>query len=106
MASILVVDDSTVVRRMLAFILEKSGHDVSFATNGDEGLEALRDRRPDLIISDVTMPVMDGMAFLRRIRADAASRAIPVIMLTASGEVEQHRAIAEIGVNGFATKPL
>jgi CheY-like chemotaxis protein len=106
MASILVVDDSAVVRRMLGLILERTGHLVSFAVNGDEGLAALRAQRPDLIISDLEMPVMDGITFVRQLRADAASRAIPVIMLTASGEAEEHRVIADMGIAGFATKPL
>jgi CheY-like chemotaxis protein len=106
MASILVVDDSAVVRRMLGLILERTGHLVTFAANGDEGLTALRAQRPDLIISDLEMPVMDGLAFVRQLRADTGSRGIPVIMLTASGEAEDHRVIADMGIAGFATKPL
>jgi CheY-like chemotaxis protein len=106
MASILVVDDSAVVRRMLGLILERTGHLVTFAANGDEGLAELRARRPDLIISDLEMPVMDGVNFVRQLRADPGSRAIPVIMLTASGEAEDHRTIADMGIAAFATKPL
>jgi two-component system chemotaxis response regulator CheY len=52
------------------------------------------------------MPVMDGVTFVRQLRADPGSRAIPVIMLTASGEAEDHRVIADMGIAGFATKPL
>jgi CheY-like chemotaxis protein len=91
---------------MLGLILERTGHLVSFAGNGDEGLAALRSQRPDLIISDLEMPVMDGATFVRQLRADPGSRAIPVIMLTASGEAEDHRRIADMGIAAFVTKPL
>jgi CheY-like chemotaxis protein len=91
---------------MLGFVLEKSGHQVSFATNGQEGLVAAHALQPDLIISDLEMPVMDGIAFVQALRADDVSRAIPVIVLTASGEAKHHQAIAQLGINGFATKPV
>jgi two-component system, chemotaxis family, chemotaxis protein CheY len=106
MARILVVDDSAVVRRMLGFVLGDAGHEVSFAVNGEQGLEATRSARPDLVISDLEMPVMDGIAFVRELKGEAATPAIPVIMLTASGEADLHRAAADVGVDGFATKPV
>src|SRR5205807_5611388 len=106
MARILVVDDSAVVRRMLGFVLGDAGHEVSFAVDGQQGLAATRDARPDLIISDLEMPVMDGIAFVRELKSGASPPAIPVIMLTASGEADLHRAAADVGVDGFATKPV
>jgi two-component system chemotaxis response regulator CheY len=106
MASILVVDDSAVVRRMLGLILGRSGHDVRFAVDGGEGLAAMRTETPDLVITDLEMPVMDGITFVRRLRDDPDGTATPVIMLTASGDMEHHHAIAELAVDGFATKPL
>ena len=106
MARILVVDDSAVVRRMLGFVLGDAGHEVSFAVNGEQGLEATRSARSDLVISDLEMPVMDGIAFVRELKGEAATPAIPVIMLTASGETDLHRAAADVGVDGFATKPV
>jgi two-component system chemotaxis response regulator CheY len=106
MARILVVDDSAVVRRMLGFILGDAGHEVSFAVDGQQGLEATRGAPPDLIISDLEMPVMDGIAFVRELKGQDASSPIPVIMLTASGEVDHHRAASDVGVDGFATKPV
>ncbi len=68
LARILVVDDSSVVRRMLGLVLRDGGHQVSFAANGQEGLTATRAARPDLVISDLEMPVMDGISFLRQLK--------------------------------------
>ena len=106
MARILVVDDSSVVRRMLGLVLQDGGHQVSFAANGQEALTATRAVRPDLVISDLEMPVMDGISFLRQLKSEIAPHSLPVIMLTASGETEQHRAAADAGADGFATKPF
>ncbi|HEY4866701.1 MAG TPA: response regulator [Candidatus Dormibacteraeota bacterium] len=106
MADILVVDDSPVVRRMLGFMLERDGHRVSFASNGSEGLAAVEARNPNLIIADLAMPVMDGMAFVRRLKADPAWNQLPIVMLTASAEAKDHSAALALGVDGFVTKPL
>ena len=106
MARILVVDDSAVVRRMLGLVLGDAGHEVSFAVDGQDGLETARAARPDLIISDLEMPVMDGIAFVRELKDQDPPSPIPVIMLTASGETDLHRAASDIGVDGFATKPV
>jgi two-component system chemotaxis response regulator CheY len=106
MARILVVDDSAVVRRMLGLVLGDAGHEVSFAVNGELGLAALRAAPPDLIVSDLEMPVMDGIAFVRELKGEPATHGIPVVMLTASGEADLHRAAADAGVDGFATKPV
>ena len=106
MARILVVDDSAVVRRMLGMVLGDAGHEVSFAVDGQQGLEATRAARPDLVISDLEMPVLNGIAFVRELKGEAAPPTIPVIMLTASGEADLHRAATDAGVDGFATKPI
>jgi two-component system response regulator MtrA len=101
-ARILVVDDSAVVRRMLGFILEKGGHEVRYAENGEEGLAAVRASPPDAVFCDVEMPVMDGIAFVREMRADPGGSALPIIMLTANMEVVPGR---DVRVDAFATKP-
>jgi CheY-like chemotaxis protein len=105
-AEILVVEDSPVIRRMLGFMLERDGHVVAFASNGREGLAAVEARNPDLIIADLAMPVMDGMTFARRLKADPARSHVPIVMLTASAEAKDHSAALAIGVDGFVTKPL
>jgi len=101
-ARILVVDDSAVVRRVLAFMLEKGGHDVSFAQNGEEGLAAVRAARPDLVLSDLEMPVMDGITFAQQVRLDPDIGGVPIIMLTARADVDPG---GEVRIDAFATKP-
>jgi len=91
---------------MLGFMLERDGHGVAFASNGSEGLAAVEARSPDLIIADLAMPVMDGMAFVRRLKADPAWSHVPIVMLTASAEAEDHSTALATGVDGFVTKPL
>ena len=79
---ILIVDDSKTVRNLVAFIMKKEGFKVSTAEDGLDGLEKLERFAPDLIILDLLMPVMDGMAFLNRIRNDARYRQTPVVICT------------------------
>ena len=105
MAAILVVDDDTISLRMLSYTLQKHGHEVITALNGRIAIGRLSERRFDLLIADLTMPEMDGLALLRHVRADPQLRALPVIMLTASGQ-DQDRLTAEAeGVDAFLTKP-
>lgn len=105
MAAILVVDDDTISLRMLSYTLQKHGHEVITALNGRLATERLAERRFDLLIADLTMPEMDGLALLRHVRADPQLVELPVIMLTASGQ-DQDRLMAEAeGVNAFLTKP-
>ena len=106
MASILVVDDSAVVRRMLALILERSGHEVRCAGDGAGGLEAVAQRRPDLVLCDLEMPVADGVAFVRRLREGDTVRSVPVVMLTGAPASERPVVLADLGVQGFVTKPV
>lgn len=106
MARILVVDDSVVVRRMLGLVLERAGHEVGYAVDGQEGLRAITRFGPDLLITDLEMPELDGIGLVRAVRADPAMAALPVVLLTASGEEAHHRAVGEIQVDGFATKPI
>jgi CheY-like chemotaxis protein len=101
-ARVLVVDDSAVVRRMLGSILVKGGHQVSFAENGEAGLASVRAAAPDVILSDLEMPVMDGIAFVREVRADPAVAGLPIIMLTGTADVEPGQ---QVRIDGFATKP-
>jgi two-component system cell cycle response regulator len=106
MKKVLTVDDSKVVRSMVSRHLQPYGCEVIEAANGQEGVEAARANRPDLILLDVTMPVMDGRQCLAEIRKDAATKAIPVIMLTAESGRELVVEIAKLGVNGYIVKPF
>src|SRR2546430_17066954 len=103
MASILVVDDSAVVRRMLALILERSGHEVRCAGDGAGGLEAVAQRRPDLVLCDLEMPVADGVAFVRRLREGAAVRSVPAVMLTGAPPSDPPPVLPDPRVQGLVT---
>lgn len=106
MAMVLVVDDSAVTRRLLSHVLADQGHTVITATNGRHALERLSETAFDIVVADLSMPEMDGIALLKHMQADEHYRSLPVIMLTASG-IDQDRAIARVeGASGFLTKPF
>lgn len=105
MATILIVDDSPTVRRMLEFTLRKQGYMVLAAMNGLEALAKLAETAVDLVITDVSMPELDGIALLKEIRADGRWPTLPVVMLTVSGQVQDQLEAQRHGANGFLTKP-
>ncbi len=106
MATIMVVEDHLVTQRVLSKRLRNIGYTVVTSDNGQQALQQLHTMRVDLIISDIAMPEMDGLALLRHIRADAQCNAIPVIILTTS-VIDQHRLEARTaGANGFLEKPV
>jgi len=84
MALILTVDDEPDVLFLLRVIFERAGHLVIEAPHGQAALEALRGQRPDVIVTDLMMPVMDGREFLQTLKADPKTASIPVLMLTAN----------------------
>jgi CheY-like chemotaxis protein len=83
MSRVLVVDDEPSLLFLHRTTLESAGHQVVEASNGGEALERIREAMPDLVVSDLMMPVMDGRELIRRLRADAATRVIPVIIVSA-----------------------
>jgi CheY-like chemotaxis protein len=85
MARILVVDDEPDERFLVGRTLKKLGHDVTVAENGAAGLRAAREQVPDLVVTDVMMPVMDGAELIRRLRGDPVTAGIPI--LAASGDI-------------------
>lgn len=82
MKTVLVVDDEFGIALLLASMLEDEGYRVFTAANGRQGLERVHENRPDLIISDLMMPVMDGAAMARELHANQALSAIPIIMMS------------------------
>ena len=84
MARILVVDDEPDERFLVGRRLRKDGHEVTVAENGATGLRAAQEQVPDLVVTDIMMPVMDGVEFIRRLRGDPATAGIPI--LAASGD--------------------
>jgi CheY-like chemotaxis protein len=105
---ILVIDDARVMRKKLAYVLEKVGYHVFTAENGLEGLQLVAKENPDLIVMDLHMPVMDGFEVHRRIRRSKSYAHIPIIFLTASSgfHIAQIGEALSHGVNEFMTKPF
>ena len=103
---ILSVDDSRTIRLIVGRAFKPYDCTVVEAANGEEGLAVAAREQPDLIILDVTMPVMDGVTMLTQLKADAALKAIPVIMLTAESGRENVLHIARLGVRDYLVKPF
>jgi chemosensory pili system protein ChpA (sensor histidine kinase/response regulator) len=102
---VMVVDDSLTVRKITSRMLAREGYEVATAKDGVDALQQLQDTKPDCILLDVEMPRMDGFEFARNVRADEATKAIPIIMIT-SRTADKHRNHAlEIGVNEYMGKP-
>lgn len=103
---ILLVDDSRTVLLVERMILARGEYDVITANDGAEGVEKARAERPDLILMDVVMPRMDGFEACRRLRADAVTRNIPVILVTTRGEAPNVEQGFASGANEYVTKPI
>ena len=106
MARILLVEDNEMNRDMLSRRLERKGHTVTCAVDGREGLELARAQKPDLILMDMSLPVLDGWEATRQLKADAATKAIPVIALTAHAMASDEQRAREAGCDDFDTKPV
>jgi class 3 adenylate cyclase/CheY-like chemotaxis protein len=103
--TILAVDDNPANVRLLDAVLVPRGYTVVGAASGPEALELVARRQPDLVLLDIMMPGIDGYEVCRRLRADPATQALPVIMITSSGAQEKVRAL-EAGADDFVTKPF
>lgn len=104
--TVLTVDDSRTMRDMLRLCLTHAGYVVTEAVDGVDGLAVLDHMRPDVIISDINMPRLDGFGFIQRVRANQAFRAIPILVLTTeSDETKKARARAA-GATGWIVKPF
>jgi CheY-like chemotaxis protein len=106
MARILLVEDQEMNRDMLSRRLKKRGYDVSIAVDGAEGVDKARSEAPDLILMDMSLPVMDGWEATRTLKADEATRSIPVVALTAHAmSTDREKALAA-GCDAYETKPV
>ncbi len=106
MAKILVVDDEPHIRRLASFILQRAGHMVVAAANGQEALECVVADRPDLVVCDIGMPGLDGFQTLDRLRALEGCADLPVVMLTARGQARDELRARDAGASGYVTKPF
>ena len=101
--SVLIVEDDRNIAELLQMYLEKEGYAVTTAGDGGQGLAKYRAIKPDLVLLDVMMPVMDGWAVCKAIRAEAQT---PIIMLTAKGETDDKVAGLKSGADDYVTKPF
>lgn len=106
MTTILVVDDHSPNQRLLSFILEQHNFSVVTALNGIQALEQLEDNLIDLVVTDLSMPKMDGLTLMRHIRADERYKQLPIVVLTASGYERDLVRAGTSGANACLTKPI
>jgi CheY-like chemotaxis protein len=106
MPKILLVEDQEMNRNMLSRRLIKRGYDVSIAVDGAEGLEKARSEKPELILMDMSLPVIDGWEATRQLKADEATRGIPVVALTAHAMSTDRDKAMEAGCDAYETKPV
>jgi CheY-like chemotaxis protein len=106
MAKILLVEDNELSADMLSRRLERRGHQVSIATDGAQAVALASAQLPDLILMDLSLPVMDGWEATRQLKAQTATRAIPVIALTAHALPGEREKALEAGCRDYDTKPV
>ena len=102
----LIVDDSISIRQMVAFTLNQAGFTVLEGGNGEEALSRLEGQRVDLIITDLNMPVMDGLKFIRAVRSRPATKFTPVLMLTTESQASKKQEGKAAGATGWIVKPF
>ena len=105
-AKVLLVEDNELNRDMLSRRLKRKGYDVVVAVDGQEGLDKVRSEAPDLVLMDMSLPVLDGWEATRRLKADESTRGIPVIALTAHAMSDDRAKALEAGCDEYDTKPV
>lgn len=103
---VLVIDDSPTITKVVQLVLTKAGYQVQTAADGEQGLTAVRETRPHLILLDFVMPRMNGYQFCRELTADAKLRDIPVVLMSAKGDQVGERFVKVMGIVDYITKPF
>jgi CheY-like chemotaxis protein len=106
MAKILLVEDNEMNRDMLSRRLERRGYQVVIAVDGQQGVDMARSEKPDLVLMDMSLPVLDGWEATRRLKGDADTRPIPIIALTAHAMAGDREKAMEAGCDDYDTKPI
>lgn len=104
--TIMTVDDSASVRLMVSFTLKQLGYEVLEATNGNEALKRLGEKRIHLLITDVNMPELDGISLVRKVRENPSYRFIPIIILTTESQKAKRLEGRDAGATGWIVKPF
>jgi CheY-like chemotaxis protein len=106
MAKVLLVEDNEMNRDMLSRRLMRQGFEVTVAVDGQAGVEAAQSGRPDIVLMDMSLPVLDGWEATRQLKASDATRAIPVIALTAHAMAGDRQQALDAGCDDYDTKPI
>jgi len=106
MSKILIVEDNEMNRALLIAILKPEGHELLTAENGQIGVELATRELPDLILMDVMLPIMNGYDATRRIKANPATRHIPIVAITANAVPTERDRALDAGCDGYITKPV
>ncbi|MBY0563595.1 MAG: response regulator [Hyphomonadaceae bacterium] len=104
--TVLTIDDSRMMREMLLMVLQGAGFNVVQAEDGKQGLDALSRTNPDVIITDINMPVMDGYGFIENARMDARYRSTPILVLSTESSPEKKQRARQAGATGWIVKPF
>ena len=104
--TILTVDDSRTIREMLRMALTDAGYRVVQAEDGVHGLEVLCGEAPDVIVTDINMPRLDGFGFIEEVRGDPKHRAVPILVLTTESDAEKKNRARLAGATGWIVKPF
>jgi len=104
--SILVVEDEEDIQQLVSYNLVRAGFDVDCADSGEEALQRVRNKKPDLVLLDLMLPGIDGAEVCRVLRLDEQTRELPIIMLTAKGEEDDVMAGLDLGADDYITKPF
>ena len=106
MARVLIVEDNPVNMKLATFLLQSAGHTVLSATDAEAGLALARGEQPNLILMDIQLPGMDGITALKQLKADATTKSIPVIAVTASAMTYKRQTMLAEGFDGYQSKPI
>ncbi|MFQ5456787.1 MAG: PleD family two-component system response regulator [Nitrospirota bacterium] len=103
---VLIIDDTEFVQKTYKIKLLSDGYDVSVAKNGIEGLKAVSENRPDIILLDLIMPIMDGFKFLKTIREDPDSKEIPIVVFSSKGAHDEIEKALSLGATDYLIKAV
>lgn len=104
--TVLAIDDSLTIRELVCFVLGNAGYDVVLAEDGMDGLDQLSRCAPDVIITDVNMPRLDGLSFIEKARATEKGRGMPILVLTTESDPAQKARAKAAGATGWIVKPF
>ncbi|WP_341235389.1 response regulator [uncultured Sulfitobacter sp.] len=104
--SILAIDDSRTMRDLLRMTLEDAGFFVTTAEDGADGVQKLADANPDVIITDINMPVMDGFGFIETVRGSGRNKSVPILVLSTENSPELKDRARSVGATGWIVKPF